>query len=263
MKPRRERAAQSPPGPAEKALGISTPTTGNFAHLKSAWPFALGGFLVGLLAGLVINKRNQKMGVTTRAQLRAAANTLHRLNKGALAFVLSQVRLVKANAAFRRSQPNMEQQLSDQGAPTSIWPVKWHGIVDQPPREPETIADTTSTATENLPPLTAAEPPPPGEVSRIERLRGLFAEVVLENLRRSHAPLSQVEPDPQRTTPLRAERPAEPAQTARADSVPESITPREFVPVKEPEHPPNDVTPGDLNDAIRILPSRRGQYGPR
>ncbi|MGO8933733.1 MAG: hypothetical protein ACLPLZ_02820 [Terracidiphilus sp.] len=54
-------------------------------------------------------------GVTTRAQLRAVANTLQRIKAPAVGFVLNRVRLATADAAFRRSIKEMNRHLRPQG----------------------------------------------------------------------------------------------------------------------------------------------------
>jgi len=54
-------------------------------------------------------------GVTTRAQLRAVANTLQRIKAPAVGFVLNRVRLATADAAFRRSIKEMNRHLRSQG----------------------------------------------------------------------------------------------------------------------------------------------------
>ncbi len=79
-------------------------------------------------------------GVTTRAQLLAAANTLQRLEVGAVGFVLNRVCLAKADPAFRHSLHEMEKHLRNHGASSSMWPVRWHGFIDEPPRNPEYAA---------------------------------------------------------------------------------------------------------------------------
>ena len=79
-------------------------------------------------------------GVTARAQLLAGVNTLHRLEVGAIGFVLNRVSLAKADPAFRHSLDEMEKHLRNQGASTSMWPVRWRGFIDEPPRKPEYAA---------------------------------------------------------------------------------------------------------------------------
>ncbi|HVN93417.1 MAG TPA: GTPase domain-containing protein [Terracidiphilus sp.] len=58
-------------------------------------------------------------GVTTRAELRAAANILQRMRAPAVAFVLNRVRLATADPVFRRSIKEMEKQLRKRGQPTN------------------------------------------------------------------------------------------------------------------------------------------------
>ncbi len=57
-------------------------------------------------------------GVTTRAQLRAAADALQRIKATAVGFVLNRVPLAKADPAFRRSVKETERQLRNQGQST-------------------------------------------------------------------------------------------------------------------------------------------------
>lgn len=76
-------------------------------------------------------------GVTTRAQLLTALNTLQRLGTGAVGFVLNRVCLAKADPAFRHSLQDMEKHLRNQGASNSIWPVRWRGIIEDPARIPD------------------------------------------------------------------------------------------------------------------------------
>lgn len=54
-------------------------------------------------------------GVTTRAQLRATADALQRLDVGAVGFVLNRVGMAKADPAFRSSVRDMEHHLRVQG----------------------------------------------------------------------------------------------------------------------------------------------------
>lgn len=57
-------------------------------------------------------------GVTTRAELRAVAETLQRIKATAVGFVLNRVQLAKADPAFRRSIKEMERELRNQGQNT-------------------------------------------------------------------------------------------------------------------------------------------------
>ena len=57
-------------------------------------------------------------GVTTRAQLRTAANILQRVKAPAVGFVLNRVRLAMADPEFRRSIREMGKQLRKQGQAT-------------------------------------------------------------------------------------------------------------------------------------------------
>lgn len=76
-------------------------------------------------------------GVTTRAQLQAAFNTLQRLGTGAVGFVLNRVCMAKADPAFGHSLHDMEKHLRNQSASSSMWPVRWRGIIEDPERIPD------------------------------------------------------------------------------------------------------------------------------
>ncbi len=75
-------------------------------------------------------------GVTTREQLLAAINTLQRLEIGAVGFVLNRVKQAKADPLFRQSLHDMEKHLFSQSASGSMWPVSWHGIIEEPKPKP-------------------------------------------------------------------------------------------------------------------------------
>ncbi len=85
-----------------------------------------------------------RSGVTTRAQLLAAVNTLQRLEVGAVGFVLNGVTLAKADPGFRHSLEDMEKHLRSQGNSSSMWPVRWHGFLDDPARKPESAVEDLS-----------------------------------------------------------------------------------------------------------------------
>lgn len=63
-------------------------------------------------------------GVTTRAQLRAAAGALQRLDVGSVGFVLNRIGLAKADPAFRNSVQAMENHLRLQNRSGSSRPVR-------------------------------------------------------------------------------------------------------------------------------------------
>jgi len=324
-------------------------------------------------------------GVTTRAQLLAAVKTLQRLEVGAVGFVLNRVSLAKADPAFRQSLRDMEEHLRNQGVSSSMWPVKWHGILDEPQRKPEyaasenappvqsehkqVVADAQAQSAAYGSPKTPAEfpsqprPMPPNDSespwwllptnsrlrpearasaneacaaervptdypesaparltppqlpdwfwesgasgtgdftrlavehaaaareqlptdaeSRLERLRGLFANVGLANLHRNResfpsdeeppSPIPVVAPslivprvaEPKPAAPL-VEKAPEPAIAPQINAKPEILSPKEFVPVKEQKHRFTSASDSAWNDDdIRTLPSKRGQYGPR
>ena len=284
-------------------------------------------------------------GVTTRAQLVAAVDKLRKFEVGAVGFVLNRVSLAKADPAFRQSLLDMEKQLRAQGASSSTWPVKWHGLVNervpvpefsaenaelpgssqtatdvpadkrptqlnapvsneadrpwwmpapthtksaqeeacvkapsysesaaassgriQPPKLPDWFWDSNSSGPDDFTQLrtaaNVAESPIVNSESRIERLRGLLANVGLADLHRSRAPIAgspQMIPHRDKTpdTIWRAgtepvfDIPAE-AQTALSDvavsatavsanveAKPATVAPLEFVSAKDSKSDPS------------------------
>jgi hypothetical protein len=331
VRQRRGRAAHLPPRSIETS-----------ANLKSAWSFALLGFVIGLLAGVIV-KHSQRTGVTTRAQLRAALNTLQRMEAVTVGFVLNRVPLAKADPTFRRSPRDMEQNLRNQGDSSSTWPVRWHGTIGEPRKTDYVAGESLSPAQAGpVPPMPSSvkvgqsepAPPParhqkadvtlwrtqfasqshpapaqvcassvqppklpewfrergsggpgdfarllapenekpaaeqmPSASSRMEGLRGLFENVGLANLHHSHGPFSPDEqPLPTRhaaqsPATMPAQNAAEPTSAAQVEATQDILSPRQFVPIREPRCTSDDATSANLDGEIRILPSKRGQYG--
>jgi hypothetical protein len=92
-------------------------------------------------------------GVTTRAQLRAVANTLQCIKAPLVGFVLNRVRLATADPAFRRSIKEMGRQLRTQGQATD-----WQMLhtLQQAIEEGRASLDLDDVATPSRP---AANPP--------------------------------------------------------------------------------------------------------
>jgi hypothetical protein len=339
-----------------------------------------------------------RSGVTTRAQLLAAVNTLQRLEVGAVGFVLNRVTLAKSDPGFRHSLEDMEKHLRSQGNSSSMWPVSWHGFLNDPARKPESAVDDLSpeqaepasdTAISRIPntvvefpkptaeapslpksalpnhaetswwllPNASPAPPAPTQAcavepvkseypasappriqppklpdwfweggpggsgdflrlpagenaesssepmqtdaeARIERLRGLFANVGLAALHRNRGSVAQDEDLPREElfprTELRIDAqqdPPEPpvvqsqihiavsepvlaavpeAKTPVPDlatpvaAQPEILSPKESVAVKESKRKSDTKSSADWDDDdIHILPAKRGQYGSR
>ena len=309
-----------------------------------------------------------KPGVTTWAQFHTAVNGMQRVIAGALGFELNGVAGSVANLVSRRSLLGMENNLHPQRTSSSLWPVKWRGLVnerlpvtDEPLDRSEQCPTSSQFTTQPDP---AIEPdlenkekePQPAELpwwmprphrakfdlnpasanvplflhnqahlqdriqapriadwfrnsgsarpedptqntaveksvetqvfsgeSRIERLRGLLANVGLASLNRNRAPLA-VDDVPQ---PIEIQAASESAKTDSVidpppssnlaaedfEAAPAIVSPREFVPVKEsqvesaktssPESPGKTTAVFDDSDEIRILPAKRGQYTSR
>lgn len=137
-------------------------------------------------------------------------------------------------------------------------------IRTQAPKLPDWFWNSEPASSGNLREQTshepAAESPALGE-SRIERLRELFANVGLADLHRNRAPLSEIaqEIQHQNEAPTSGEKTEAESPVAAPTEMqsevapaPAAVLPREFVPVKEP-----------VQDDIRILPAKRGQYDSR
>jgi succinoglycan biosynthesis transport protein ExoP len=325
-------------------------------------------------------------GVTTKAQLLAVLNALQRLEVSAVGFVLNKVGSVKADTAFRHSLRDMEKHLLNQGASSSMWPVKWRGFIHEPPqasqiaaegsalpaqseptKKPEAQADpmagfvlrrpanwqaiqdaeqavepadeaekqrslmAPASQAESESPACAAQPiasdypanaspkiappklpdwfwgtgsggsgdfmrlhaaetsepaseSPSGEAeSRMERLRGLFANVGLAELHRGGTQNTgavqqkTVQPDhpglpatppisPAKVAPMSpaAAKPAEKVPEKQIAVSPEIISPKEFAPPVIAGRKPSPQPFSSWNDGeVQTLPSRRGQYGSR
>ena len=69
-------------------------------------------------------------GVTTRAQLLAAVNTLQRLDVAAMGFVLNRVKLAKADPAFRRSIQDIEKHHQAQSMSSARRTVRTSPMAD-------------------------------------------------------------------------------------------------------------------------------------
>jgi hypothetical protein len=303
-----------------------------------------------------------KPGVTTWAQFHTAVNGLQKAIAGALGFELNGAAGSEADPASQQSLVGMDN-LRTQRTSSSLWPVKWRGLVNERlpvTDEPSDRSEQRATSSQFSAPSGAGiEPdlenkekvPQPAELpwwmaqphrpkfdlnpasanvplfhhkqeavqdrphmadwfrnsgsrpddlakhsaveksvetqvssaeSRIERLRGLVANVGLASLHRNRAPLA-IDDVPQ---PFEMQAPLESAETesvidpppisnSAAEAVeapPAIVSPREFIPVKDsPDNTATTSTPeasgktagSDHNDEIRILPAKRGQYSSR
>jgi hypothetical protein len=96
-------------------------------------------------------------GVTTRAQVRAAASRLQRLNVAAVGFVLNRVRLAKADPAFRHSVEEVERHLRTQSRFAARQPLGSRLVTAETVSASAELAATAeSAATPARPALTAA-----------------------------------------------------------------------------------------------------------
>jgi hypothetical protein len=114
-------------------------------------------------------------GVTTRAQLRATARTLQRLEAGAVGIVLNRVGLAKADPAFRRSIEDIERHVRAHGISSSLRPEPSGQIAE----EPAAVTDLTISEThvrKDAEPL-APEPAPEGAPRRLPMNASDWSEV--------------------------------------------------------------------------------------
>ena len=101
-------------------------------------------------------------GVTTRAQLLAAANTLQRLEVAAVGFVLNRVGLAKADPAFRHSVHDIEKHLRAQSLSTPRRSVRSGTFVDEPMPDPKELPSESAVGAHSAPavPEPVSEPAP-------------------------------------------------------------------------------------------------------
>lgn len=117
-------------------------------------------------------------GVTTRAQLRATAHALQRLDVGAVGFVLNRVGMAKADPAFRSSVRDIELHLRAQGrssAETSVRtrrvevfadeeaPIGQEARIEEPPARAQVEAPVRASI-----PVSAARPEPAQPIEKRE-----------------------------------------------------------------------------------------------
>jgi uncharacterized protein involved in exopolysaccharide biosynthesis len=96
-------------------------------------------------------------GVTTRAQVRATASRLHRLNVAAVGFVLNRVGLANADPAFRHSVQEVERHLRTQSRLVARQtPNSRHVTVEPESASAKLAAAAVSAASLARPALTAA-----------------------------------------------------------------------------------------------------------
>ncbi len=204
-------------------------------------------------------------GVTTRAQLVAAVNSLQRLEVATVGFVLNRVGLAKADPAFRDSVRETEKHLRAQSQSVSRRTVRSAEVVEPSQSAPEhflpehfsdeaavrarlaaAIAEPAQEAPIHLPSSAAAEWP------KTERARP-SAEPAPQNAMQPTAPVLQERPE---VEPVRQQVPepvAEaPVQDSFSDSHPSSspVGVAEPVPVALPEavseapvQPPSPAVP--------------------
>lgn len=171
-------------------------------------------------------------GVTTRAQLLAALNTLKRLGTGAVGFVLNRVCLAKADPAFRHSLRDMEKHLRNQGASSSMWPVRWRGIIEDPARIQEEASGENTLPAHPEPAQESAGQRQPATADEHPRLAAApESRQIPEPPPKDETPWWLLPPSPQppppppitacATEPLRAEFPAGGAQRMQPPKLPD------------------------------------------
>lgn len=85
-------------------------------------------------------------GVTTRAQLRATAHTLQRLDVASVGFVLNRIGLAKADPAFRHSVQDVEKHLRSQRKSATRRTVRSRQVEDESAPSPEELQRETAAA---------------------------------------------------------------------------------------------------------------------
>ena len=201
-------------------------------------------------------------GVTTRAALREAAQTLQRLNVGAVGFVLNRVGMAKADPAFRASVEAVEAHLCAQGvnasrrkdrtsSSNSEGPIgASSGAKSSSPRssfEPEVAAAAAAVARFSTPPVQK-----PGSAPAVCLSSSAIATPVADAAKRFSLPFStELAAEAEKPTAAPSiEQPAVPESAFTAPSIPvaaepaittaEDLLPAPAVPlaaVAEPEAP--------------------------
>ena len=184
-------------------------------------------------------------GVTTRTQLRDVADSLQRLNVGAVGFVLNRVGLKTADPAFRESIKAIEKHLHAQSRSTPRQTERSQAVAAVPafPRAQKVAREESAPAqaepkaasppaAHGLPELTAASPEPTPLPTRVSR-----------NAREQRS----AQPEPQPASYLRSRQfvpPRQEAAKAEEPRTPEPRTqetrveePRQTERVSEPEPP--------------------------
>ena len=172
------------PVPAEHGTGTelqrSTRATSLMSQTVEGTASACEGLMLTDTAPLTVSAEAEYMarradctilvmesGVTTRAQLHAAANSLQRLNAAAVGFVLNRVSLANADEDFRNSVSEVERHLRVQGRtaartvaqnPRMVPEAKHVSPVREIPVLAETAVAPTMFATPAAPPASGATP---------------------------------------------------------------------------------------------------------
>jgi len=210
-------------------------------------------------------------GLSTRAQLREVAQTLHRLDVAAVGFVVNRVSIEKANPSFRQSVRAVEQRLAVQNrlqtrhSPRTRASAQHHGESAQEPsvvtdrdaanspqstRFPGSSAEPAAAQRPMPEPAAAAEAPPFAQRKTAEER--LISELLRTAEQSPPAPEAPVEapafPDASRSNTVAA--PAESAppaanRAARGRGEPERASSRSGTrqPVAPTSHPPVPETP--------------------
>jgi uncharacterized protein involved in exopolysaccharide biosynthesis len=164
-------------------------------------------------------------GVTTRAQLRAAANTLQRLEASAVGFVLNRIRMKSADPVFRQLIQDTERHLHTQSRPSRRRPeMNSPGL---PAQERTTPAMPSQSFAPIAPPApqAPAKPPAPAAPKAVAETPVAPAAPPLSPAPRAEAPrppqpsaAPMPRPSAAAPAPQRAEAPAQAPHNAAAAS---------------------------------------------
>ncbi len=89
-------------------------------------------------------------GATTRAQLRAAAGSLQRLDSAAVGFVLNRVSLANADESFRHSVSEVERHLRVKGRTTARMVAQYPRVVPEAAHVDRTLRETPALAEKSV-----------------------------------------------------------------------------------------------------------------
>jgi uncharacterized protein involved in exopolysaccharide biosynthesis/Mrp family chromosome partitioning ATPase len=199
-------------------------------------------------------------GVTTRAQLRATADALQRLEVGTVGFVLNRVGLAKADPAFRRSVREIENHLHAQGLSATMRTVRTGKLTDEPKPDKKELPSESVVVAQS-----PAAPTPQPDAETVARRTTSGVPQWLPDVDVADAPAQKVAAEMDADVPwwMLDARPQLPAKGWQPDGPPESALPTSVWPAEiETEAPPVRSSEKDLIGTDEALFQRTAKAAP-